>query len=242
MGDAFTNAYDDEVRAAAYASLGYYGTYYLAVRDLPDILAAHVDGGRALDFGCGAGRSTRFLQSLGYQVTGVDISARMLERAQASDPRGDYRLIAPGDLADFDEGSFDLVLAMYPFDYIPTHAEKVSQLTGLARLLRERGRLVNLVSSPEIYRNEWLSFSTRDFPENREARSGDVVRVVLLDVDDARPIEDIFWSDAQYLAVYADAGLEVLATYRPLGRAEDGIAWTTEWTVSPWVTYVLGHA
>ena len=37
---------------------------------------------------------------------------------------------------------------------------------------------------PAIYVNEWASFSTRDFPENRNARDGDRVRIVMLDVPD----------------------------------------------------------
>jgi len=54
-------------------SAGVSGTYYLAYRDLPALIQQHVPGRRALDFGCGAGRSTRFLQRLGFQVFGADI-------------------------------------------------------------------------------------------------------------------------------------------------------------------------
>ncbi len=48
--------------------------------DLPALIAEHVLGTRALDFGCGAGRSTRFLRGLGFQTVGVDIAAPMLEQ------------------------------------------------------------------------------------------------------------------------------------------------------------------
>ncbi len=37
---------------------------------------------KILDFGCGTGRSTRFLKQLGFVVTGIDISADMLEVAK----------------------------------------------------------------------------------------------------------------------------------------------------------------
>ncbi len=72
---SFPNVYDDPERAAAYARLEFPGTYYLAFRDLPPIIAEHVRGRTALDFGCGAGRSTRFLKGLGFDAIGVDISA-----------------------------------------------------------------------------------------------------------------------------------------------------------------------
>ena len=50
----FSNVYDDKQRAEAYATLDFPGTYYLAYRDLPAIIAEHVVGKDALDFGCGA--------------------------------------------------------------------------------------------------------------------------------------------------------------------------------------------
>ena len=51
MTDAVPNVYDDADRARAYADLEFPGTYYLAFRDLPDLLRQHVGGTRALDFG-----------------------------------------------------------------------------------------------------------------------------------------------------------------------------------------------
>jgi SAM-dependent methyltransferase len=90
----FANCYADATRADAYARLEFANTYYLAYRDLPAILSRHVSGSRALDFGCGTGRSTRFLEKLGFHVTGVDISEQMLALARSTDPTGDYRLVA----------------------------------------------------------------------------------------------------------------------------------------------------
>lgn len=75
------NCYKDANRAGAYATLEFADTYSLAFRDLPEILSAHITGVRALDFGCGTGRSTRLLRKLGFDVTGVDISEDMLRIA-----------------------------------------------------------------------------------------------------------------------------------------------------------------
>lgn len=62
-------------------------------------------------------------------------------------------------------------------------------------------------------------FSTKDFPENRAAKAGDVVRIITTDFPDRRPTEDILFSDEAYREVYARAGLEFAATYRPLAKA-----------------------
>lgn len=241
MGDTFHNTYEDALRAAAYAGLKYPGTYYLAFRDLPQILKAHVCGERALDFGCGTGRSTRFLQNLGFNVIGVDISVEMLRLAREHDPKGHYLLVKPGMPIEVEARSMDLVLAAFPFDNIATAATKISLFEELSRLLRPNGRIINLVSSPEIYVNEWVSFSTRAFPGNRTAASGDVVRVVMLDVPDSRPVEDILWTHEDYLNVYHEAGLAEEAVYRPLGRDDEGFPWVTELAISPWVIYVLSR-
>lgn len=109
----FTNAYADAQFADAYSRLQFPGTYDLAYRDLPDILAAHARGSRALDFGCGAGRSTRFLRERGFEVVGVDIAASMLARAKAADPDGDYRLMEDESLAGLAASAFDLVFSAF---------------------------------------------------------------------------------------------------------------------------------
>jgi SAM-dependent methyltransferase len=238
----FSNVYDDDRRARAYADLEFPGTYYLAYRDLPEIFAEHVKGRKALDFGCGTGRSTRFLRGLGFDVVGVDIAGPMIARARERDPGGDYRLVAEGDLERLTAETYDLVLSAFTFDNIPTMERKAALLGGLKRLLRADGRIVSLVSSPDIYGHEWASFSTKDYPENRTARSGDKVRIVMLDVEDARPVDDVVWSDEDYHEVYRRAGLTVVRTYRPLARASEPYRWVSETTIAPWVIYVLARA
>ena len=241
MSDDFTNVYDDARRAESYSALEFPGTYYLAYRDLPAILTEHVHGRRALDFGCGTGRSTRFLRGLGYDAVGVDIAEPMIAKARERDPSGDYRVIAEGDLTGLTPESFDLVLSVFTFDNVPSLDVKTSIFRGLSGLLRPEGRIVSVVSAPEIYVHEWASFSTKDFPDNRSARSGDRVRIVMLDVKDARPVEDVVCSDEDYRDVYERAALHLIRTYQPLGRADEPYPWVSETTVPPWVIYVLAR-
>lgn len=190
----FLNSYEDAKRAEAYAKLEFPGTYYLAYRDLPEIIFKHVKGRKAVDFGCGTGRSTRFLRILGFEVIGVDISGDMIRKAKEIDPESDYRLIGDGSLAQLGSGVCGLVLSAFTFDNIPTMDRKVKIFREIRSLLRYEGKMVNLVSSPEIYTHEWASFSSKDFPENRQARRGDKVRIIITDVEDNRPVEDIVWT------------------------------------------------
>ena len=236
---AFSNVYDDAERARAYAALEFPGTYYLAYRDLPAIIAQHVTGKRALDFGCGAGRSTRFLANLGFDAVGIDISASMIDLAAKADPKGSYRLVAAGDFSAFAPTSFDLIFSAFAFDNIPDAANRAVLLRGLRELLKDNGRIILLGSTPEIYQHEWASFTTRDFPENRNARSGGTVRIVMKDVADARPVIDIVWSHQDYLKLFAASALELIAQSTPLGRDDEPCDWLSETSVAPWVIYVL---
>lgn len=235
----FRNVYEDAGRAASYAALAFPTTYALAFRDLPDILAVHVRGRRAIDFGCGTGRSTRFLRALGFEASGVDVADEMLAQARRLDPAGEYRRAEGGRLTGFPDGGCDLVLSAFTFDNIPTREAKIEALSELRRVLGPTGTLVNLVSAPEVYTHEWASFTTRDFPENRTARSGDRVRIVMKDVPDGRPVEDILWADDAYREVYAAAGLDLVGVYTPLGREDEPYPWVNETRIAPWVIYVL---
>lgn len=238
----FHNTYEDPERAAAFDQLEFGGTYHLAVRDLPRLLRDHASGHRALDFGCGTGRSTRFLQRHEFTTVGVDISDEMVALARTHDPEGEYRVIADGDFATLPAGGYDLVLAAFTFDNIPTRERKVGLFAGLRRLLAAGGRIVNIVSTAEMYTHEWATFTTKDYPENRAALCGDIVRIVTKDYSDGRPVEDILWPHADYLAVYAEAGLEVLAVERPLATGAEEINWGSETSVAPWAIYFLGAA
>lgn len=238
----FRNAYEDGEMAAAYSRLEFPGTYYLAYRDLPRIMAEHVRGRRALDFGCGAGRSTRFLRAHGFDALGVDIAPNMLNRARVLDPFGEYRILADGSLGELVGRSFDLILAAFTFDNVPTLAKKVALFQALGSLLGPDGRMINLVSSPAIYIHEWASFSTANFPENRSAQTGDVVRIINTAIDDCRPVEDILWPDDAYDDVFARANLSLIRTYRPLGLESEPYPWVNETCIAPWTIHVLQRA
>lgn len=235
----FFNVYEDAKRAEAYAKLEFPGTYYLAYRDLPKIILEHVKGRKAIDFGCGTGRSTRFLQRLGFSAVGVDISSDMLKKARELDLKGDYRLVKDGEFSEFKGKAYDLALSVFTFDNIPTMENKVKNFRELRRLLKNEGRIVNLVSSPEIYTHEWASFSTKDFPENKHAKSGDKVRIIQTDIEDKRPVEDVVWTDEYYRDTYKKAGLELIKTYKPLAKENEPYKWVNETRIAPWTIYVL---
>ncbi len=227
-----TNDYAET--ADQYGRAEFTGTMYLAFRDVPDLIAGHVVGSAALDYGCGAGRSSRLLKRQGLTVTGVDISDAMLETARELDPDGTYVKIAAGVLP-FAAACFDMAFSSLVFFEIPTIAEMTATAAEIARVLRPGGVFILLIGAEELYAHEWATVKV-DYPENRDCRSGDAVRVFLSEV--GLELTDYYWTDADYRQVFADAGLSVVQLHQPLGTAGDGQAWINEDKVPPFSIYV----
>jgi SAM-dependent methyltransferase len=235
----FENSWGNQTRAESYSKLEFPNTYYLAYRDLPEIISKHVTGKRAIDFGCGTGRSSRFLKQLGFDVIGIDISNDMLEIARNFDLSGEYKLVSNGKYDHLGLNQFDLVQSIFTFDNIPGWENRTNILKGLRDLIKPTGRLICLDSTPELYVNEWASFTTKDFHENRIAKTGDIVRDIMLDVEDKRPVEDIFWSVEDYHKLFNLAGLEIEITYKPMGYSNEPFDWKSEKEIAPWMIFVL---
>jgi SAM-dependent methyltransferase len=83
-----------------------------------DLAARLPAGARVLELGCGGGaRETRELAAR-FELTGVDLSTRQLERARERVPGARF---IHGDFtaAGFDPGSFDAVVSFYAFNHVP---------------------------------------------------------------------------------------------------------------------------
>jgi ubiquinone/menaquinone biosynthesis C-methylase UbiE len=176
---------------------------------------------------------------LGFEVIGIDISQDMIQIAKNADQSGAYQLVSNGNYSHLGVGKFDLVQSIFTFDNIPGWDNRTNILIGLQKLLKPSGKMICLDSTPELYTNEWASFSTKDFPENRHAKTGDIVRDIMLDVEDRRPVEDILWTVDDYQKLFIKAGLSVESIYKPLGKKEEPYDWISELTIAPWIIFVL---
>jgi predicted TPR repeat methyltransferase len=94
---------------------------------------------KGLDLGCGTGLSGEAFQDRVKQLTGVDLSKKMLARAAK---KKIYHGLHQADLADFldrDETFYDLFIAADVFTYI---GELTSLFKGLARRAQPNARLL----------------------------------------------------------------------------------------------------
>lgn len=109
--------------------------------------------GRALDFGCGAGRLTRALADHFDRVVGIDIAAPMVETAREHNVHGDrveYVVNARDDLSLFPDDHFDLVYSNIVLQHIPPRFVR-SYVKEFFRVLRPGGiALFQMRSGPRI--------------------------------------------------------------------------------------------
>lgn len=93
-------------------------------------------GGRALDVGCGDGRTIATLVSLGWEAEGLDTDPVAVERARSRGVRATAGTLTPGR---FTPGSFDVIGMSHVIEHLH---EPRAVLEECRTLLRPGGRLV----------------------------------------------------------------------------------------------------
>jgi SAM-dependent methyltransferase len=109
-------------------------------RELLARFAALVPPGPVLDAGCGPGHVGRYLQGLGRDVTGVDLSGRMVEVARERNPGMAFHV---GDLRSlpFETASFAGTIAFYSIIHLKAE-ELPAAFAEMARVLVPEGFLL----------------------------------------------------------------------------------------------------
>lgn len=100
-----------------------------------------------LDAGCGEGYLSRILAQRGANVTGIDISSRLVEMARTKEPEStiSYQVADLSQPLPAYEGHFDLVASYFVLNDVYDYR---GFLTTLASVLKPAGRLVLLMNNP----------------------------------------------------------------------------------------------
>ena len=106
---------------------------------IASLLPAGVEGEKLLEVGCGTGHWSRFFSKYGFEVTGIDISERMIDAALQKDiPRVSF-YVGDGHLLPFGDSMFDLTAAITTLEFV-RDAETV--LREMIRCTRKPGRIL----------------------------------------------------------------------------------------------------
>ena len=120
-------------------------------KNLLKFLLDQIDGiSEILEVGCGTGHFTRWLDSLGYKIVGVDISPVMLGVAKELWDKGKF-INARAELLPFKDKSFDVVLYVTCLEYMPDLVKVFKEAERVARRGIVMG-LMNRWSLPTIRR------------------------------------------------------------------------------------------
>ena len=189
-------------------------------------------GARLLDLCCGHGRHAVPLARLGYQVTGLDLSRPLLDRAAALAAAQGARVgLVRADMRrlPFADASFDAVLNLFnAFGYLEDDAQDELVLAEVARVLRPGGRFLQELANREALVRGWhdsdvtrtgdglvvLQERTLNLRSGRER-----VRYTLLDPDGRRTTAEHairLYALTELEAMLGRAGLELLAVHGDL--------------------------
>jgi SAM-dependent methyltransferase len=110
-------------------------------------LLGSLNGKCILDAGCGEGYLARVLAASGAQVTGIDISPRLIEQARRKDPDGsiDYRVADLSRPLPGHAGSFDRVASYLVLNDVPGYQ---GFARTIASVLRPGGKAVLAFNNP----------------------------------------------------------------------------------------------
>jgi SAM-dependent methyltransferase len=131
----------------------YYDTSPILVRRTQDISfyvkSVKEYGGPALELGCGTGRITMAVAEAGYRIVGLDLSERMLQRAEEKraklpPPARDRAHLVQGDMTSFtlDEKFRTIVIPFRPFQHLLETEQQIDCLHCARKHLAPNGRLV----------------------------------------------------------------------------------------------------
>lgn len=241
---------------AEYAAIQLEGQYLLAAHFVGDVVRATPEPRKVLvDFGCGAGKSTRAVAGLvcdGGRVIGVDISNDFLTEARTLTEQLDtsnrvtyeYRKVVRvhgREVIPVDDESADIVTSTIVLQELQSELQLANALYEMGRIARTGAVLALACVSDHITTEDYTTFTYAGFPENASnALAGVNIRKCRSTVSSIVWEQDRHWSAETMLPLLERGGWRDLqATYplapetlRPFPRQPE-ISWRDETRVAP---------
>tara|TARA_R110002072_G_scaffold301521_1_gene481448 strand:- start:4071 stop:4802 length:732 start_codon:yes stop_codon:yes gene_type:complete len=213
------------------------GTGYLAFRDLPKIILENNKGQlpkAVLDYGCGTGRSTRFIKELGIDhVVGLDQSSDMINIANQNNDACEYFHISNNQIP-FSNNNFDCVISTFVMLEISSEAELLDIFVNINSKIKKGGFFTFVTNSEYLYNKNWVSNST-NYPETKIFKDGEKLKIYLKNID--QELYDYYWSDKKYRELLKKANFSSISCHTPIGRLGEPFDWLDELYYPPFSIY-----
>ncbi|KAF2481600.1 S-adenosyl-L-methionine-dependent methyltransferase [Neohortaea acidophila] len=154
------------------------------------------EGASVLDLACGTGFGLREMKKLGAtKLVGVDISDEMLGVAKQVSPDAGFELhhadcSQPLSHLPLEEGSFDLVLAMWLLNYPDSRAAIAGMWKNIATYLKKGSKFIGIIQNQDNVHPSCMQGKLKEFGVEesnfRQLPSGDGVQMHI--VFDTEPV------------------------------------------------------
>lgn len=141
---------------------------------------------KVLDLACGKGRHSLYFSNLGYNVTGVDLSANSIEIAKQNE--NNNLSFAVKDMREpFEEDHFDLVANLFTsFGYFDDINDNLKVLKSIETMMNEEGRFViDFMNAEKAIRSlipsEEKEIDGVNFKINRKLENGYIIKDISID-------------------------------------------------------------
>jgi len=101
------------------------------------------------------------------------------------------------NLLPFSNKTFDLIFSSFVLFEIPTIDGIKAYLSEAERTLKDNGIFIGITGSEHLYSasKKWIHFEN-NFPENKNAKSGDLVKLMLHSIQ--TEFTDYYWTEEDY--------------------------------------------
>lgn len=213
--------------AETYRALDIEGTSFQPSYEEAERMLGNLHGQTVLDFGSGAGRSSRFLKKLGAEkVIGVEHNETMITEAKSLGAEGiEYHLINK-EIPISDE-SVDKAFASQVFMEMGSIKDMENAMTEIARVLKSDGEFILIVTNPKAWGHDFVSYN---YPEDpKDFKSGDPV-ICIIKGEKPFTIADYYWTEDDYQQALEASGFKIEEMAYPMPKSGD---WLDETKVAP---------
>lgn len=140
--DKWSNDYDKEVKLSEAEDKYPFAAYEKILNKMVEI-SESTQGNRVLELGIGTGKLSKKLYDLGYEITGVDFSEEMLNKAKKLIPNGkfinwNFKDKLPKEILD---SEYDIVLFSYSIHHLD-YDSQYELIKSLFEVMTYNGRII----------------------------------------------------------------------------------------------------